>query len=287
MFISVIPLRHSLSTEPYTYFVWEDWRMEIHIWGLVEIPLGKNITTGIISGILPEWYKAGEGIEIRPIISILSSIQLLPEYILKVILLLSERYYIPIHKIAAFFLPSPLLSRLDKKNYILSIEPPDTSRKPKHEIHNYIDHIFSQKDMSHYIEEWTVFAFPDDIFVTLFEPHENEDSPYHTITLLNESTPTRKSQTWIDIAEKKGDIIVWTRRILYYNLSCYKRLIYVEDAFMSETFQYPSRIRNLDILKAVSDSSHLDIIIISSSPTLSLLADFRDFEMKTIKNYIP
>ena len=40
----------------------------------------------------------------------------------------------------------------------------------------------------------------------------------------------------------------------------------------------------MDILRALADSSTIDITIVSSTPTLSLLADFRDFDLKYTRN---
>lgn len=43
MYISVIPLRHSLSKRPYIYFAPEVWHDVLDLGYLVEIPLGKHI----------------------------------------------------------------------------------------------------------------------------------------------------------------------------------------------------------------------------------------------------
>ncbi len=55
---------------------------------------------------------------IKPIISVISSIPLLPPYILAAILSIASRYSLPMHKALALFFPVPLQSRLDKKNYL-------------------------------------------------------------------------------------------------------------------------------------------------------------------------
>ena len=276
MYISVIPLSHSLSTGWYIYSVSDIWRESISLGCLVEIPLGRNIVRGIVSekdiALIPD-------IEIRPIVAVISSLALMTLPMISVVLYLSRRYSLPIHKVLSLFLPATLLSRLDKKNYLLSQDSHRGSlpkRNPKREIHHYIDAIFTPRSLDLYKKKGTVFILPDDFFLFSFFPQVREGTLSESI-IYNESTPTKKSQNWIDIYEGKYAILAWTRRILYYNLEAYTHIIYIEDAFVSEQFHYPSRIRNMDILRAISDSTDLDITIITSSPTLSLLADFRDF----------
>ncbi len=50
-----------------------------------------------------------------------------------------------------------------------------------------------------------------------------------------------------------------------------------------EYYQYPTRIKNLDILRYIALSREFNITIISSSPTLSLFANFRDFQIIPIR----
>ena len=87
MYIAVIPLARSLHPRPYTYFVTTTWS---------DVPIDS----------------------IKPIISVISSIPLLPPYILAAILSIASRYSLPMHKALALFFPVPLQSRLDKKNYL-------------------------------------------------------------------------------------------------------------------------------------------------------------------------
>lgn len=278
MLLSVIPLKHSLSTEPFMYSVSDTWKDHIRVGSLVEVPIGKHIDLGIISEILWEHPQAREEyFEIKPLMAVISETPLLTQEMIRVILQISKKYYIPIHKIISLFLPAPLLSRLDKKNYQLeNQERIRTGNTPIREIHHFMHHIFTTKDMDTYMEKGDIFCFPDDLFVLSFFPENKEN----TAMLLNESTPTKKSQTWMDIYNGKKDIIIWTRRILYYNIQKYRRIIYIEDSFGSEQFQYPTRLRTLDILRALADESDIDITIITSTPSLSLFADFRDFTIQ-------
>lgn len=279
MYISVLPLARSLHPRPYTYSVSELWEGQIVVWGLVEVPIGKYVERGVVASIENE---VDENIEIRPIVSVISSTPLLTPTEIAMTEALAVRYLLPVNKVLAFFLPSPLLTRLEKRNYIFEEKGSwrDPKEKWKKMIHQYLDNIYTPVDANNTREEWVVFCFPDDFFLYSFFAKEKEKN---ILTIPHEATTTRKAQSWIDAREGKYEILVWTRKILYYNLSRYKKLIYVEDAFSAEQYQYPYRIKNLDILRSLADSSDIDITIVSSSPSLELLANFRDFSLVTIK----
>lgn len=281
MYISVIPLTRSQSRYASTYFVHEDWRESITIGGLVEIPLGNSLVEWLITerDILLPHHMVHE--DIKPIVRVISSIPLISDEMISMIEGISMRYFLLIHKVIGLFLPTPLLSRLDKKNYLLSLwsDRVDISYTPVHEIHHFVDHIFSPKDIASYLDDGTICIFPDDIFLSLFSA---EHRRIDIAMLPNDATPTRRAQAWIDIYEKKHNIIFWTRRILYYNLSRYRRIIYVEDAFALEQYSYPTTLKNLDILRAFSESHKHDITIVTSTPTLNLLSLFSDFSLISI-----
>ncbi len=294
MYIAVIPLSRSLHPRPYTYFVTSTWSEQIVMGGMVEVSIWHYIERWIVAsiGFAPPNDIPLESI--KPILSVISSIPLLPPYILTAILSIAGRYSLPIHKALALFFPVPLQSRLDKKNYLLKNHSSneENTNNPQLRILNFVDTIFNPStNIENFLEEGAVFIFPDDMFLSSFEDaidtnleklgQENTTLTYSKF--YAESTPTRRSQGWIDIYEKKYKIIVWTRRLLYYNLEKYKHIIYIEDAFGMEYYQYPTRIKNLDILRYIALSQKFDITIISSSPTLSLFANFRDFQIIPIR----
>ena len=276
MYISVIPLARSQSRSPSTYFVWDDFSEMLQVGYLIEIPLGNSLVLGIVSelDIMPPHHIETQ--DIRSIVRIIATVALLSPDMIAVIFALSERYFLLIHKVASFFLPTPLLSRLDKKNYLLQNAIPETHTPDTTviEIHHYIDTVFSPKDIIPYLHSSTIFVFPDDIFLGFFQKTLSEYTWLSIGICPNDTTPTRRSAFWIDIFEKKYDIIFWTRRILYYNLRAYHTIIYIEDAFSQEQYSYPTKIQNLDIVKYISQTRINDIIIISSSPTIALLSLF-------------
>ncbi len=155
---------------------------------------------------------------IKPILSVISSIPILPQYILTTILTIATRYSLPIHKALALFFPVPLQSRLDKKNYLLKNYSADETitNSPQLRILNFVDTIFNPFNIGDFLKEDTVIIFPDDMFLSSFkdtidiylEEMKGEDSSLTNMKLYAESTPTRRSQGWIDIYEKKYKIIV-------------------------------------------------------------------------------
>lgn len=207
MFLSVIPLKHSLSTEPFLYSLSDTWKDDIQIGSLVEIPIGKHIDLGIISEIHDKEsvFQETNTFEIKPIIAVIASIPIISKEIIQVIFQISKKYFIPIHKIISLFIPAPLLSRLDKKNYILEKPLLQEKRNPPiREIHHFLNQIFSPKDLSEYAQKGDIFCFPDDLFALSFYPKDPEKMGL----ILNESTPTKKSQVWMDMYHAKEDIII-------------------------------------------------------------------------------
>lgn len=168
MYISVIPFSHTISLEPFTYFVHSDWQEQIQVGCLVEIPFGNNIEQGIVSEILDGVPVSTDIEALRPVISVIASIPLLEEYQISMIFAISRQYFMPLHKVLRIFLPAPLLSRLDKKNYIIEMNTDianHSETRRKYQIHHYSNHAFSASDIGKYFQSGSVFLFPDDFFL--------------------------------------------------------------------------------------------------------------------------
>ncbi len=275
MYIHVIPFSHSLSITPFTYSVPPIWETSIVLWWLVEIPFWKTMDQGIIVNIFWEDVGKGDTDTIKPIERVIASISLLAPYQIQCIFLISQRYLIPIHRVLKMFLPTPLMKRLEKKNYILKSSEDSIVRDRQYSIIHAKNHVFSEKSLLPYCIPGNVLIFPDDYFLYTFLDTMPEGMRYSA----SESSPVQKSKFWIDTYEGNIPILVWTRRLLYYNLSYYTHIYYVEDAFWDEEYQYPSRIRNLDTLRCIANQQQIDITIVTSTPTLELFAKFRDFRI--------
>jgi primosomal protein N' len=64
------------------------------------------------------------------------------------------------------------------------------------------------------------------------------------------------------------NIIIWTRRILYYNLSHYNNIVYIEDSLNKSAMRYGHRYKHLEILRNMSLNSHFNISILSTLPSI-------------------
>jgi primosomal protein N' len=135
---------------------------------LVEIPLGKNIVEGIIASVDTEIPENIIKEDIRAIIRVIASIEIIDAYMISMIEAIAHRYFLPIHKVASMFLPAPLLSRLDKKNYLLESPLKEEFSKKNITIHHFIDSIFSTRSLEKYLKPGTIILLPDDIFLSIF-----------------------------------------------------------------------------------------------------------------------
>ncbi len=256
------------------------WHDALALGCLIEIPLGKHIVEWIVAKIDIPPPDTIDPSDIRSLIRVIASLEIITPSMISMIEGIADHYFLLIHKVASMFLPAPLLTRLDKKNYILERPPrreniSEVIPERKTEIHHYIDAIFRREDLSSYMKPRTVFIFPDDIFLSLFAAKREESSDEEVGLIPTDLTPARRVSAWIDSYNGKYSIIFWTRRLLYYNLSQYENIIYIEDAFGTEQYTYPIKIQNLDILKALEHTGSHTLTIVSSTLSLMTLSYFQ------------
>ncbi len=288
-FCSIIPLEHSIGTEPLIYK--NDLSGEIiQVGCIVEIPYGKNQEYGIVATIYKECpidMGSESYLRIKSIEKVITNKVLLAPYQIGMICKISSRYMIPIHRVAAIFLSKPIRSRLEKKDYIQLTEIKKIPKEKERiwEIHIIQDDIITPEIVDIYIQRPTVIIVPDDYAMIPYREFYRERGDI--LFVSNEMTETRKAQSWIDIANGIFPIIYWTRKILYYNLSAYSDIIYIEDALGPDYWHYPIRIEYIDILSTfVWACPDKNIIILTSVPRLSTLVIFKDFQIlnKITKN---
>lgn len=273
-YIDIIPSEHSIGIRPLTYRIPEGFENDTIPGCIVEIPLRNTLEYGIVVGFR---QTAPENMEIRDISRIITSKEVLAPYQIALILEISAKYLIPIHRVLGFFLSKAVVKRLEKKNYEQLILQP--SRHPGIQASSQLtilkDSIITGEILPPYMTEWTIILCPDDF--TLYRLQRELGDREDILYIPNESTETRKAQSWIDIYSKKYNIIVWNRKILYYNLSTYKNILYLEDAFGREYFHYPIRIEYIDIFDMLDKQQRFNTNILTSVPRLSTLARFRHF----------
>jgi hypothetical protein len=185
--------------------------------------------------------------------------------------------------VLGFFLSQNTLKRLLKYN-IHTLQP---WQKKEENMRKRIFHIplstgVNPTHIESYLEDGTVCICPDDLTLNRLERiFEKEDS---VLFLYKESTEVRKAQAWRDIYEGKYRIIFWNRKLLYYNLEAYTEILYLEDAFGTEYFHYPSKIQYLDVLRQIADTSEIDIVILSTVSKLTHRYLLRDFTFTQKEN---
>jgi primosomal protein N' len=238
--------------------------------------------------------SAPEGMEIRDIVRVVTLAPLLAPYQIALILEIGAKYLIPIHRVLGFFVSKWVLKRLEKKNFEQldseTDEQSKISRRSSQIQTNSVemtenkltilkDSIITGDILKNFLKPSTVVICPDDF--TLYRL-EAELADMDIFYLPWESTDTRKAQSWIDIKNHEYDIIVWNRKILYYNLSAYTNIIYLEDAFGREYFHYPIRIEYIDIFDMIDKQSRFALQILTSAPRLTTLTRFRHFQFQNI-----
>lgn len=285
MFFSVIPFTHSIGIQPLVYAWGDISEWEIEIGSLVEIPYGNTLENGIIARIhrdSPIDIASESFSRIKTIHRIITPKRLLASYQIDMVCEISSRYMIPIHRILGIFLPKPILSRLEKKNYeqIQHQEIVHTNKK-KWIIHIMKDGIVTPHIVSQYLGWPTIVILPDDFAMKPYQSYfENQED---TLFMPNDMTEAKRAKAWMDITNGTFSIIYWTRKILYYNLSQYENIIYVEDALGHDYWHYPIRMRYNDILRIFSTvNPGIQLTILTSVPCLSTLSYFRDFTIKNI-----
>jgi primosomal protein N' len=253
---------------------------------VVTIPYGSRIEHGLIAElheVSPIDTESEAYARIKSVISVVTMKPLLAPYQITMILSLAQRYMLPIHRVLQIWLTRPVLSRLEKKQYS---QIDKTSDWPLtidnwqfiHTLTLLKDGIVTPELVESMISDRTVVILPDGYAMM---PYRLRYADRDDILFVHEDmTDIRRAQAWIDISNGLFPIIYWTRRILLYNLERYDHIIYVEDTLGSDYWHYPIHIDYLDILRMLANARPpLRISIVTSTPRLTTLSLFRDFEL--------
>ena len=149
-------------------------------------------------------------------------------------------------------------------------------KNKKSELIFFWETVITPEVLKKYMIDGTVVICPDEFSLENYRKYFEDES---TLFLSGEATDTKKAKAWIDIHNGKFKQIFWTRRILYYNLTHYTNILYLEDAFGREYFHFPSRIHYLDVLFSLDQDPHFSIHILSSVPLLSTLSRAKHFDI--------
>lgn len=170
------------------------------------------------------------------------------------------------------------------------LQPAICNLQPNHTIEFFHSTRVTPAIIETYLTPNTLVILPDDILLRSCEQYFTRKSSIWDGNFLwkqilfayGDTTITRKIRGWVDVRNHKFSICFWTRRLLYYNLSKYQQILYIEDGFAREYFQHPLRYKHIDILRALSKYSSLDIRILTSIPALETLSKLRNFSIHNI-----
>lgn len=286
MFVEIIPYEKSFNTETLTYFVGASFSWIIKIWQLVKIPYGKTEILWIVAKIFVE--NTETSLEIKEIIEVIDEKPILSEYQIETIIKISKKYFLAIHRVLGIFLPNPVIKRLYKKNFPLSLSKEIIEKNSKKnsklnwEFYFTKNNIITEKNILEKTKETNkkiVIIVPDDIFLYRMKKIFSDEYSEKVGFFSSEMTDIKKSDFWIDVFNSKFDIVIWTRKIIFYNLEKYDEIWYLEDSFYDSYYHYPIEISYTDILAFLFDNEKFDIKIFTSIPRIKTLSQFHFFKI--------
>lgn len=279
MIIEIIPFDISIDNEGFSYFIKDELMDQISVWSIVEIPVKNKIIYWVVGKMNVEYSEEN----IKSIVWIACSMPILDEYQIKIIYDLSSRYFVNIHKILNLFLPQFVFKSLENKSFV-DLEKTQINKKMRNErllIFNKSNKINSI--ILDLIEKWEniVLVFADDYMINDFL-EKNENIEEQAIIYKNKFTSNKKYKTFVSIFNRTKKIIIWTRKVLLYNLKAYEKIIYIEDSFIKYIYSFEHKYKNTDLLKYIWKNWNFDINIVSTIPLVESIHQAMKKEYKII-----
>jgi primosomal protein N' len=235
------------------------------------VPIKSNISFWVVYG-----FEIESDFEnIKSIVWPVCSYPLLDSYEIELIFSLCRRYFLPVHKVLNLFLPKFVLNRFEKNSFQDVIWIEKWEERIWIEIKNsfyhnassmWIAELLTQQNIS---LESTVLIFWDDFWVDCFLK-ENKYLEKESLIYKNSMTYTKKYRLFLDVLSKKKNILIWTRKILQYNLARYDNIIYFDDALVKYNYNQFEKFKNLDIIEAIIKTKKFNVSFISSVPSVEL-----------------
>ena len=272
MIIDVIPFDISIDNSWLSYFIKDDITSQISIWSVVEIPFKNMVVFWVVSKMNAEINQ--NDWDVKSIVSIICSTPILSEYQIDCIYKLSSRYFINIHKVMSVFLPKFIYTSLEKKSFMDLKRPVSIPRlvSSGEKILFYCNKTDVFEKIVELIDEniWTAIVFPTDFMLNDFlDIHD--DIKDKSIIYKNSLSYTKKYKAFIEAYNRTKNIIIWTRKILAYNLEAYRKIVYVEDIFVKYLYSYNHKYKNLDLLENIANSWNFQINILGKIPSVDLM----------------
>ncbi len=265
MFIEVIPFGGSIDNEWLTYFVRDELAQDIQVGCLVEVPFRKDVDYAIVTKInAPEIQE-----ELKSIVRIITTTPLLSVYQIQTIFEISSYYFIHLHHVLSLFLSKTVVKYLEKKDFKALISKPQTTEKTEQKIrfYHHADNPSFFQILHENIEWKTAIIFPDDFSLNAYFKAFSLDTE-NELTIPDSLTDTNKYKAFAVVYNWEKNIIIWTRRLLYYNLSQYENIFYIEDSLHKTAMRFMHTYKHLDILRRITLHAHLKVTIFSTLPSI-------------------
>lgn len=267
--IEVIPFGGSIDDRGLTYFVQDDLAETMQVGSLVEVPFRSGLDMAVVTRMGSEENPEN----LKSIGSFLCSIPLLAPYQVAMIFALSSYYMVHAHQILSLLLPKGLVRYLEKKSFAGLEMRKRQEKRQSSEIH-FIHHTDStplSPLIKQYVwekKEGVAIIFPDDFAIEWYLRDIGWTPDDNSLIIPNNLSPTRKYKSFMQVYNGEKNIIIWTRGLLYYNLSHYPHILYVEDALNKRSMRFQHTYKHLDIVDQMAQSRLFDITILSSLPSI-------------------
>ncbi len=265
------------SREWLDYYAKSTYDGQIFLWSIVEVPLKNTSVFWVVIWIKNEPPKEEE----KSICDLICSYPIISEATIRVIKELSILYCLPLHRTLNLFLPKFVFSKLEKWAF-LDIVDISLEHNLKKETWLEIIHLINGNRtnvLSKELTPWSVLVFPDDLSIDSFLSGKQELIK-DILIYKNGLSYSKKYRLFLDVLKRKKDILIWTRKILQYNLARYEKIVYIEDAMIKNIFNYTDKLRNLDVLIALWNTQNFNIKIITTLPSIELLQKRKRYSIK-------
>jgi primosomal protein N' len=268
VFIGVIPFGGSIDDEGLTYFVRDELAESVQVGCLVEVPFRNALDYAIVTNM--EWIDIPENP--KSIVRIVTSTPLLSPYQIHSIFDSATYYFVHTHHILSLVLSKTLVKYLEKQDFkTLTQSPQEAKQGDSHnnpiQFYHHTKNTPFFESIQEKVTDDTVLIFPDDFSIEAYLKACPGD-PENTLIIYDRLTETKKHKAFISVYNGEKNIIIWTRRILYYNLSRYVNILYIEDALHKTAMRFNHTYNHLEILRRMATESHLKITILSSLPSI-------------------
>lgn len=276
MLIEVIPLGGSIDNRAITYFVSDEIAPKIQPGCIVEIPFHNALDSAVVTGMENReknngWLKENftEVENLKSISRIITPLPLLSRYQIDTIFMLSSYLIVRPHQVLSLFLHKSMINYFEKKDFpdfrLLTDEKNKKESLQKIHFHHSRESENFWETISSYIKEKSVIVFPDNYSLYAYLKKHRADE--NVLVVPDSMTETKKHKAFRDIYNGEKNIIIWTRRILYYNLRAYDNIVYIEDSLNKTLMRFQHTYKHLEILRYMLPG-YFHTTLVSSLPSI-------------------